>query len=71
MASGTKLQLTFETMSGTKTVSFNYAKPGATAVNVKALGAAIISNGAIFNQVPVRLTAAKTVTTSENEYDLS
>lgn len=71
MATGTKLQITFETMSGVKTASFANAKPGATTSAVKALAAAIIANGAIFNSVPVRATAAKTVTTSENEYDLS
>lgn len=71
MAAGTKLQLTFETMSGTKTVSLNYAEPGATTADVKAVGAAFIANGALFKTAPLALKAAKTVTTSENEYDLS
>lgn len=71
MAAGTKLQITFDTMSGSKTATFNYAKPGATEAAVKALAQTIITNGDIFANPPIRATAAKTVTTSENEYDLS
>lgn len=70
MAAGTKLQLKFDTMSGSRTWTFNYAKSGATAASVKALGAAMIANGTILTYQPVRLTEAKTVTTSENVYDL-
>ncbi len=70
MAAGTKLQLRFDTMSGSRTWTFNYAKSGPTAVQVKALGAAMISNGSILSDQPVRLTEAKTVTTTENVYDL-
>ena len=71
MAAGTSLKMKFDTMSGSKTWSFSYANAGATAANIKALGAAMIANGSILTNVPVRLTEAKTVTTSEHVYDIS
>lgn len=71
MAAGTKLQLTFDTMGGSKTHTFNYAQPNSGTVNVKALGQAMINNGSIYTYPPLRLTAAKEVTTSENNYDLT
>ena len=71
MATGTTLKMTFDTLSGEKTWTFKYAKPNATVQNVKALGAAMISNGAIYPHPPLVLKAAKTVTTTENDYDLS
>lgn len=71
MAAGTKLQLQFDTMSGSKTWSFNYASPSTTTQAVKALGTAMITNGSIFSSPPIALRSAKTVTTSENVYDLS
>ena len=72
MAAGTKLICTFETSSGSTTsFTFSYAKPGATLANVKALMSAITTNGSIFGNVPVTAKSAKTVTTAENEYDLS
>lgn len=72
MAEGTKLQLVFETNEGKNTtMTFNYGKPSAEATAVRALGQAIITNGEIFENVPVTLKSAKTITTSENVYDLS
>lgn len=71
MAAGTKLQMTFETMSGRKTVTLQYAKSDATTADVKALGASFIDNGEIFMYPPVALNAAKMITTSETVYDLS
>ena len=72
MAAGTKLVCTFST-SGDKTTSFtfNYAKSNATISNVKALMNAIVANGEIYVNVPLTAKSAKTVTTSENVYDLS
>lgn len=70
MAAGTSLKMKFDTMSGSKTWTFKYAKSGATLANIKALGAAMIANGTILENQPVRLTDARTVTTSENVYDL-
>lgn len=71
MAEGTRLQLQFETMSGVKTWSFNYAKASPTLANVKALMQAMIANGEIYKTPPLVAYSAKTVTTSENEFDLS
>ncbi|MBQ7170348.1 MAG: DUF2922 domain-containing protein [Synergistaceae bacterium] len=72
MAAGTKLVCTFETSDDkTTSMTFSYADPGATSTEVKALMNAIITNGVIFASVPVTAKSAKTVTTSENEYDLS
>ena len=72
MAAGTKLVCTFVTSDGSsETFTFNYAKPGATTANVKALMNTIIANGEIFAKVPVTAKDARTITTSENEYNLS
>ncbi len=72
MAAGVKLVLGFETASGkSMTLSYNYAKQTATLANVKALMNGIIANGSIFANVPATSKSAKTVTTTENEYDLS
>ena len=72
MAEGTKLQLTFETNEGkTTTMTFAYAKPSAEASSVRALMNTIVTNGEIFENVPVTPKSAKTITTSENVYDLS
>lgn len=70
MAEGVRLQLTFETMAGTRSWSFSRAKPSSGLVAVKNLGATMITNGSIFENQPLRLTAAKEVVTSENVYDL-
>ncbi|MBQ3653675.1 MAG: DUF2922 family protein [Synergistaceae bacterium] len=72
MAAGTKLVLTFVGSSGnTISSTFNYADPEATAANVKALMNGMIANGSIYANVPVTAKSAKTVTTTENAYDLS
>lgn len=71
MASGTALRVQFETMSGVKTWKFNYAKPSIGSANVKALMQAMISNGSIFENPPIRAYTAKEITTTETEYDLS
>lgn len=71
MAAGTQLKMQFDTLSGTKTWTYNYAKTSATANQVKALGAAMITNGEIYNTPPLVLKSAKLVTTTESEFDLS
>jgi len=66
------LQLTFETNEGkTTTMTFAYAKPNAEASSVRALMQTIVNNGEIFENVPTVMKSAKTITTSENVYDLS
>lgn len=71
MATSTRLKLTFETGAGSKTWSFNYAKGAATTANVKALGAAMIANGSIYENPPLVFKAAKVVVTTESDYDLN
>lgn len=70
MASGNTLKMQFDTLSGTKTWSFKYAKAAATTANVKALGTAMISNGEIYTNPPLVLKSAKMVVTTETEYDI-
>lgn len=70
MASGTVLKMKFDTMAGSKTWTFKYAKPSAGAAAVKALGAAMIANGSIYAHPPVALTEAREVITTESVYDL-
>lgn len=71
MAAGTKLNLVFNNSDGgTTSYTWNYAKSGATKANVVALGQAMITNTSILASKLVSLKSAKTVTTSENVYDL-
>lgn len=71
MAAGTSLKLKFDTMSGSKTWTYKYANPSATSQQVKALGQAMIDNGSIYQNVPMKLVSAIQVITEETEYDLS
>ena len=72
MAEGTKLQLKFEAADGRDvTFNYNYAKPSATAGQVKALMQSMITNNTIFERPPVAMKSAKTITTTETAYDLS
>lgn len=71
MAAGTKLQLQFETMSGTKTWTFSNAKSNATTANVRTLAQTMITNGTLFQYQPIRVSSAKIVTTTENVLDVS
>lgn len=71
MAEGTRLQIKFETMAGLKTWNINYAKPSMNTADVKALMNGMIQNGSIFEYPPIRAYSAKTITTSENEFDLT
>lgn len=70
MASGTQLKMQFDTLSGSKTWTYNYAKSSATVTQVKALGASMIANGEIYTTPPLVLKSAKLVVTTEQEYDL-
>lgn len=72
MAEGTKLVCTFETDEDKSvTMSFKYAKPNAEPTAVKTFMQAVIANNSIFENRPVVIKSAKTVTTSETVYDLS
>jgi len=71
MAESTKLILYFKT-SDDKTVqfSYNHAKASATATQVAALGAAMITNTNIYPNTLTTLTRALIRTTTEAEYTL-
>ena len=72
MASGTKLVLEFEDANG-KSVFFwfDYATPDPGEYNIHNLMQSIINNASIFKSTPVAAKSAKTVTVSENIYDIS
>lgn len=71
MAAGTSLVIQYQTGAGGSTThTWRYAKPGATAANVKSVITSTISNGAIFSNVPTAVKQAKMVTTTETVYDL-
>lgn len=71
MASGSKLILRFGTTSGEKNFTFNYGDEESTSANIKALGAAIISNGSIFRFVPLTFISAKVEVTTTTEFNIS
>lgn len=66
-----KLVMTMYTEEGEKNFSYNYADPEATTANVKALGQALVTNGAFFMNPPTDIKAAKIVTTTTSEYDIN
>ena len=72
MASGCKLVMTFVDANGTnRDFVFNYAKSSATVENIKALAQGIITNGSIFENVPVSAKSAKLLVTSETTIDVA
>ena len=72
MAAGTKLVMTFlDGLNEERNFSFSYAKASASAANIKALAGLIITNGSIFQHVPVTAKSAKLVTTTETGIDIS
>ena len=70
MAAGTKLQLKFETMAGIKTWNFAYAKSEPTDQQVRTAMQAMITNGSVFENPPIRASSAKTITTTETVFDI-
>lgn len=70
MASGVALKLKFDTMSGSRTWTYNNANPSASAAQVKAAAQAMIDNGSVYQNVPVKLVSAIQVTTAESVYDI-
>ena len=51
--------------------NYNYADPELRTADARTLVQAIITNGSIFDPVPVSLVSASLVTTTKNEFDLS
>ena len=72
MADGTTLVLVFENTEGnTEVFVYPFANPSVTSAQVKTLMDAIIANQEIMAGYPDRKVRAYTVTTSENEIDVS
>ncbi len=72
MASGTKIVFLFGNAQGsTITYSYNYGNAEATSLSIKNAMNAMITNGSIFNKVPVSIKSAKAVVTTETEFDLN
>ncbi len=68
----TRLKLIFNnSVGGTTTYSYSYANPEATAQNVNALIAGMVTNGDIFANPPVSIKSASIVTTTERTIDVS
>lgn len=72
MASGTKIVFEFKDSDG-KTVqySYNYGKPSATAQQVNAHAASMITNTAVLARTLVSISKIKQVVTSESEYEIA
>jgi len=71
MAEGTSLVLVFnDGTGGTTQISWKYAKPSATKANVLAFANELITQTSLLSKTLVSLKSAKTVTTSENVFDL-
>lgn len=71
MAASYRLSMVFNTSSGDKTFSYNYADPEMEASTVKAAANAIIENGSIFENVPTALKSAYITMTEKDYYDIS
>lgn len=71
MAVVTTLKMKMGTLSGVKTFSFKYADPDVSTANIKALGNALIANGAIYKYPPQTIdsVSVETVNTQEIELD--
>lgn len=71
-ATSTELKLYFLKSNGNEmSMTVKYARQDASNANIKALMQGIIANGAIFENTPVALKAAKIVTTETTDVDLS
>ncbi|MBQ7578778.1 MAG: DUF2922 family protein [Synergistaceae bacterium] len=72
MATSVKVVMAFTCDDGKNhNFSYKYADPELRTADVRTLVQAIITNGSVFDPVPVSLEGAKLVTTTENEFDLS
>lgn len=70
--SATRIVLEFACEDGNNhNFSYNHSKELPDPDGVKAVGQAMITNGSIFSNVPVKLLSAKTVVTQSNNIDIS
>ena len=67
-----KLVITFvDADNANRDFTFNYAKSNASTANIKALANGLITNGSIFEHVPVTAKTAKLVVTNETTIDVT
>lgn len=72
MAAGTKIIFSFgNAEGGTIKHSYNYGNAEATVLSVKNYMNSCITNGTMFNKVPVSIKGAVAQITTETEFDLS
>lgn len=72
MATNTKIQLNFAKENGNSmSLSFANARQDVSNANIKNLGQVILTNGAIYENVPVSLRSAQIITTETTNVDLS
>ena len=72
MATTTKVQLNFTKENGNSmSLSFANARQDVSNANIKTLGQAIVTNGSIYENVPVALRSAQIITTETVDVDLS
>lgn len=72
MSAGTKIVFSLRNANGNiMNMSYKYGNTEATAQSVRNALEAFISEGSIFRNVPVTWVGAKTVVTTESEFDLS
>lgn len=72
MATTTKIQLNFAKENGNSmSLSFANARMDVSNANIKTLGQTIVTNGAIYENVPVALRSAQIITTDTTDVDLS
>lgn len=71
MAITNKLTIRMKTSDGEKNFIYNYFNPEATATQVKNLISAILTNGAMFINIPSEAVSAVLTTTTTANYDLS
>lgn len=67
MASGTRIKFVFNTADGTTTHSINYANIDATQANITACANAFITNGSMFEKVPLSVKEVTMITTTETD----
>ena len=71
MANSMKLVMTLKCEDGKEhDFSWKYAQEAPRTSDANALAQALITNGSIFENVPVEATAAKVVITTEEEIDI-
>ena len=72
MAAGTNLVLVFkDSDSNNVTMNYKYADPEVSTASVQELVTGIITNGSIFDKVPLTAKSAKVVTTTERVIELN